>query len=569
MATGAFTFVLHSHLPWVRRAGRWPFGEEWVHQALLDVYLPLLEVIESLAHDGIVGGITLGVTPVLLEQLNDPHLIAAFDAYLEERIRLTAGDLEPRGDALDGARSNLAQRYLDELRGRRDRWQRRWKRDVVGALREFARAGAIEIITSAATHAYLPLLATDAAVDAELTVGIATTRRLLGVEPRGMWLPECAYRGAYAPSGEPGYRPAIDAWLAAHEIRYFFVDAHAVAGFYRGWGAWSATLTGIETQPAEDAEAAAAGESDEATLLPHVLPSGVAAFARDPRVSRQVWSRDQGYPGDGAYREFHKRDEHSGNTYWRVTGPRVELNEKEIYDPAAARERVRAHGAHFASLVTRLLTDFANRDGRMGILAAPFDAELFGHWWSEGPQWLEDVLHVLHGEGRVALTTPSGYLAEHSPPAIPALRESSWGEGGDSRVWYNPEVAWMWPIIHHRERVMERIAERTLMTTRERELAAQAGRELLLLASSDWPFLVTTAQARDYAIERFDTHVARFDALAAALDGQRADSDVIEGALHDDTIFPEIDPSLFRARPLRALPAPELPLTRPLVAQLV
>lgn len=566
MAAGAFTFVLHSHLPWVRRAGRWPFGEEWVHQALLDVYLPLLDAIESLERSGIRGGITLGVTPVLLEQLRDPYLLDAFDAYLDERVELTSGDLGARGDAFDAMRRALARRYLAELRARRDRWRRHWRRDVVGALRAFARAGQIEIITSAATHGYLPLLATDSAIEAQLALGIATTRRLLGVEPRGIWLPECAYRGAYAPAGAPGYRPAIDTWLAAHGIRYFFVDAHAVAGIYRGWGASSAALQSSE--PARDAEAAAAAESDDATLLPHALPSGVAAFARDARVSRQVWSRDLGYPGDGAYREFHKRDERSGNAYWRVTGPRVELGEKAPYDLHAARERVSAHAQHFAGLVTRLLSDFAAGDGRFGIIAAPFDAELFGHWWFEGPQWLSAVLRALHAGRSVELTTPGAYLSAHRPAEIAALRESSWGEGGDNRVWFNPDVAWMWPIIHRAERTMERITARAYDTERERRLAAQAGRELLLLSSSDWPFLVTTGQAREYAVERFQTHAARFEALASALEGGDADAGIIETALHDDTLFPDLEPAIFRERPLRALPAPQLPLTKPLIARL-
>ncbi|MDE2573363.1 MAG: glycoside hydrolase family 57 protein [bacterium] len=565
---GAFTFVLHSHLPWVRRAGRWPFGEEWVHQALLDVYLPLLEAIEGLAREGIRGGITLGVTPVLLEQLCDRHLCTAFDAYLDERIALTRGDLDPRADALDGARRTLAQHYLTELTERRERWRHHWQRDVVGALRAFAQTGTIEVITSAATHAYLPLLATDSALDAELQVGIAATQRLLGVEPRGIWLPECAYRGAYEPAGAPGYRPALDAWLAARGIRYFFVDAHALSGISRGPGAWSATLAVEATAPVADAEAAAAAQSDEATLLPHLLPSGVAAFARDARVSRQVWSRDQGYPGDGAYREFHKRDERSGNQYWRVTGPQVALGAKGLYDPREAQERARAHGAHFAELVERLLGEFARGGGGAGIVAAPFDAELFGHWWAEGPCWLSEVLRCIHQRGAVALTTPSEYLDRHGAPAIGALRESSWGEAGDNRVWYNQDVGWMWPVIHRCEYAMQRIAARAYAAPREREMAAQAGRELLLLASSDWPFLVTTGQARDYAVERFNVHVARFDALSSALDGAGAQTQLIEESFHDDTLFPDLEPGLFRERPLQPLPASPLPLTQPLIARL-
>jgi len=572
---GAFTFVLHSHLPWVRWAGRWPFGEEWLHQALLDVYLPLLDAIETLDEEGIAGGITLGVTPVLLEQLRDPHLIAAFDAYVEQRIALSRGDLVPRRDAFDRERRIMAERYLGALNQRRDRWRRHWGRDVVGALREYVRRGRIEVLTSAATHAYLPLLATDSAIDAQLSVGIAATRRLLGVEPRGIWLPECAYRGAYAPAGVPGYRPGIDAWLAAHGLRYAFVDAHAVAGAYDGWGAWSASLAqgvpaayaGVSASGAADQEAAAEA-TGESTLRPHRLPSGVAFFARDARVSRRVWSRDEGYPGDGAYREFHKRDERSGNAYWRVTGPGVRLAEKQWYDPAAARERVHAHAAHFASLVIEVLTDFARGGGPPGIVAAPFDAELFGHWWFEGPRWLVEVLRNVHASGVIALTTPSAYLAAHGAERIAALCESSWGEGGDSRVWFNADVAWMWPIVHRAERAMERVAGRAYASPRERALAEQAGRELLLLSSSDWPFLITTGQARDYAVERFRTHAARFDALAAALEGADGDSAAIAAAFHDDTLFPHLDPRLFQARPPRALPAPRLPLARPLISRI-
>lgn len=576
MRPGAFTFVLHSHLPWVRRAGRWPFGEEWLYQALLDTYLPLADVIGELIDEGINPAITLGVTPVLIEMLGDPYMLAQFDAYLEERLSVSQHDVE-RFRASGDMRLPLAEGYVARYERARERWHHVYQRDILRAFRSYAQRGAIEIITCAATHGYLPLLATDSSIRAQLRVGIETTRRAFGVDPKGIWLPECAYRGAYV-TAEGTRRAGIDEFLAELGITYFFTDAHAITGAHRV-GRESIGSSGLNFPKvhlighhfSETGLVEVVADEGRTTLLPYKLPnSGVAAFARNQLTSLQVWSREIGYPGDGIYREFHKRDEKSGNLYWRITSATTELNEKALYDAHAAGDRLLSHAAHFAGLVGAILSRFEAENPSRPILTAPFDAELFGHWWGEGPAWIGEVLRKLHERSDVVLETPSLYLRETPADHTIDLPESSWGEAGDHRVWFNEQTAWIWPIVHECERRMERLAARKPRGAARKRLLAQAARELLLLQSSDWPFLITTGQAKRYAVERFDTHVARFRNLADALEGTGRNrvSAAIEASYDDDTLFADIDPACFVAQ------APEEPeigfvaAERPLVASL-
>lgn len=577
MRPGAFTFVLHSHLPWVRRAGRWPFGEEWLYQALLDTYLPLADIIGELCDEGIAPAITLGVTPVLIEMLGDPYMLAQFDTYLEERLAVSARDVARFREGGD-ARLHLAELYVARYERAHYRWHHVYGRDIISALRAFAQRGAIEIITSAATHGYLPLLATDSSIRAQLRVGIASTQRAFGIDPKGIWLPECAYRGAYL-TADGTRRAGIDEFLAELGITYFFTDAHAITGAHRV-GRESLGSSGLNFPKvhlighhfAETGLVEVVEDEGRSTLVPYKLPnSGVAAFARNQLTSLQVWSREIGYPGDGIYREFHKRDEKSGNLYWRITSATTELNEKELYDAEGAAERLQSHAAHFAGLVAAILTRFeAENPGIRPILTSPFDTELFGHWWSEGPAWIAAVLRRLHGRDDVALESPSAYLATAPANHMIDLPESSWGEAGDHRVWFNDRTAWLWPIVHECERRMERLAARRVRGAKQKRLLAQAARELLLLQSSDWPFLITTGQARRYAVERFETHVARFRNLADAIDGtnRNRSSALIEASYDDDTLFADVDPALFAATAQEQPRVGLVAAQRPLIASL-
>lgn len=532
---GSFVLALHAHLPYVRKAGRWPFGEEWLYEAMAGTYLPLLGVFERLDRDGVAARAAVGITPVLLEQLADPYLQEGFDAYVA-RIAVAADEDAARADA-DGQsrRAQLAHDYALRFRALRADFAARGG-DIVGGFAALAQRGRIEVLTSAATHAFLPLLATDSLVRAELRVGVETTRRRLGVDPAGIWLPECAYR------------PGLERFLEELGLRYFFVDAHAITGanpmsvssgqdWTRGTsGSREATRAPLElTLPVS------------ATLRPHyVAESHVVAFARSVEVSRQVWARTYGYPGDPAYREFHKRADTSGLHYWAVSGPTVDLGEKGEYDPALASARARDHAEHFAALVEDIAVD----NGSGTCIVAPYDAELFGHWWFEGPEWIEAVLRRLADGGIVDPATPSESLATDPPIDAVDVPPTSWGEGGDFRVWSNGLVDWIWPEIHAAEHAMHDAARANSSADPLTKLYLnQAGRELLLLASSDWPFLMTTGQARDYAEARFREHLARFrDCLAGGTSSDRFKDDARRRlALYTeaDNVFASLDFRIF------------------------
>lgn len=517
----AFLLVLHSHLPFVLGAGRWPHGEEWVHEAILGSYLPLLVALHDLREDRVPYRITVGLTPTLLEQLSHAEIKARFLEYVDEQIARADRDL---GDSAGStARHEVARHYSRGYRDLREAFLLRFGSDLPAAFADLAATGHLEILTSAATHGYLPLL-DERSARRQLSVGIATTRRSTGIAPTGIWLPECAYR------------PGLERLLEEHGIDHFFTDAALLGGaparrrVHDPLAAWPSGQA-LADLPAREEGPVTAADPGRAYL---VGGSAVAAFARHPRIAGQVWSADIGYPGDPAYREFHRKDDRSGLRYWRVTDRRTDLGAKEPYDLAPAAARVRAHAQHFADSVRRELAAARERNGTGAVVVATFDSELFGHWWYEGVDWLRLVLRDLAG-----ITSTAAEMLVAAPPASRTrLREGSWGKDSDHSTWLNPQTEWMWLELHRLAAELAALG-RTGGGLRERA-ARQAERELLLAQSSDWPFLVTTGQAGEYASERFRIHAARFDrALAIARHGTATDESDLRALERVDGVFPE------------------------------
>ncbi len=559
-AAGAFTFVLHSHLPYARQAGMWPHGEEWVHEAIAETYVPLLNALYDLVDEGVDFRITISITPILAEQLADPLIQEHFLTYAEERAAWAAADIGRFDDAKDPDMKQLAIYYHHWYSRMLSSFRDRFQSNIPGALRKLQDDGYVEISTSAATHGYLPLLARDSSIFAQLETGVRAYENHFGRKPKAIWLPECAYRPSYwdDTAGEPVNRPGIESFLAAQGIRVFFTETHSVeggnpvgkaAGEAIGiYGAVARRYT-LELTPSEQAEPGT-------TYQPYWVGDAageVAVLGRNSRTGQQVWSGDFGYPGDLWYREFHRKDGVSGMQYWRIGGPDMDLGNKPIYDPNRAHERTGDHARHFASLVEELLQGYHESTGEYGIIASNYDTELFGHWWFEGVDWIKQVLRLLAASESVDLTTASTFIEEHNPDRIMALPESSWGSGGNHFTWMNPETEWMWPTIHGAERRMESLAAANPDASGARaKVLNQAARELLLLQSSDWPFLVTTGQAKDYASQRFTEHVDRFEALAEI--AERGDditpeeADMLAALAERDNPFPQIDYRSFQER---------------------
>lgn len=527
---GALCFVLHSHIPYVRGTGHWPHGEVWLYEAIAETYLPILESLGRLQSQKLPVQLTLSLTPVLLEQLTDERIKDGFLAYVGERAEAAEADRRYFERSGQPAMQALAEGHLAFYRDSRRAFESRFGGDLVAAFRRLQENGMIELAVSAATHGYLPLLG-DASVRLQLRTAGAAYERHFGRSPAAIWLPEC------------GYRPGLEDLLEANGLRLFFAETFMVTG---------GQPSGVADQRSAGAYASLNPMAENAALLGqpilrsahqayYVDGSQVAVLGRDETTGRQVWSGAHGYPGDGAYREFHKQHPRSGLRYWRVTDPSVGLDRKEVYDEGAASRRTLAHANHFTSLVETELSMALESGEESPILVAAYDTELFGHWWAEGVSWLEAVIRKFGPRSDVHLVSASSFVDAHQPQRSVIIPEGSWGVGGGHYVWNNPANAWIWPQIASAEsRLAEYAAEDEPDPARKR-LLDQAARELLLMQASDWPFLMTSGQAAEFPAERFREHHARFEACLAACENATVDQTLAPVLWEEDRVFPEMD----------------------------
>jgi len=432
-SAGDLAFVLHSHMPYVEGFGTYPFGEEWLFDAAVRSYLPLLDAAR---------GVTLTVTPVLADQLEDAGTRERLREFLVSlRVEAAEADL----DEVPPECRDACEAELERYRGALDLL------DAVGGdpLRAFRQAheeGRIALATSAATHAVLPLLATRAGLGLQLETGIVSHRRRFGWDG-GFWLPECAYA------------PGLEWRLAERGVRWFCVDQSA-------HGVPLEALTPVRTE------------------------AGPVALPIDWEAVSWLWSLD-GYPSDPAHAQFAGKSMR-GMRIWKVGGG--------AYDPKAARSAARRQAGEFLAAAARRLREFSAERRRRGLLVFAIDTELLGHWWSEGVLWLREVIAGAAEAGVRLLTVPEA-LAEHEPRPG-ALAASSWGEGKDLRTWDSPPVA----DLTWAGRRLELRLLRALSAGLPERAARRAARELLAVQSSDWAFLDQRGQAGDYAFQRATRH---------------------------------------------------------------
>jgi len=565
---GYVTLTLHSHLPYVINHGTWPHGLEWLCEAAAETYLPILKKLRQLEKEGVSLKPNINLSPILLEQLAHPVFKEEFPKYVKRKIAAALkdeGEFSAKGDAHLAHVARFWQKFYEVALEDFEYYGG----DIIRGFREFNDAGLVEIFTCAATHGYFPLLGTDASIRAQVRIGVETHKKHLGKKPRGIWIPECGYRPAgmwnYPVSlngsgpgavRHPFHREGVEQILAESGIEYFFIDTHLVEE--------SAIFTPYEIL-AGDVPVAIEVESGEPRAsfyqpffadTPDRSRAQVAFFTRDPRTSVQVWSGEHGYPGDGAYLDFHKKRFPGGNRYWRVTGPKVDLGDKLPYSPEEALSRTRMHAQHFAGITPTAIRKYPPVGNVKPILTAPFDAELFGHWWFEGPEFLGHLAReYAKPDSPLEMITCSEYLEKYPPAGFLEIQEGSWGASGDNRVWLNPDTAWTWKHIYPAEFSVQQMARSDKWQDSEMgtRLAKQICRELLLLESSDWQFLITTAAARDYAEQRFDTHLGQFRTLIDAWRRFESTNEVssdaqkqLEAIEKRDSVFADVNPEYWR-----------------------
>jgi 1,4-alpha-glucan branching enzyme len=454
-------------MPYVEGFGTYPFGEEWLFDAVARSYLPLLERARDL---------TLTVSPVLADQLEAPGVADRLEAFVR-RLRLGAAERDAAGapSELRAAARAEVKRYAGALES-----LRALNGDLLGGFRCAAREHGLALVPSSASHAVLPLLATTAGRRLQVDAGLRSHRRRFGA-PEGFWLPECAY--------EPGLERA----LAEYDLGFFCTDQSSFEG------------------PLD-------------ALAPVRSKAAPVAFTLDWETVELVWG-ERGYPSAAVYAEFH-RVSLEGSRLWAIGGG--------PYDAAAAAERAERDARSFAEAVASRLAAFRDRRGKPGLITFAVDTELLGHWWSEGPVWLEAVIREVPRRGIRLVTLPQA-LERHELEERP-LRASTWGEGKDLRTWDSPEVADLaWAARRLELRLVSALGRGELEPGR----AERAARELLALQASDWAFLDRRHQAGDYPYQRSTAHG---EALLEALHGTGPRDPRLRGLAPDLSLAPMLEP---------------------------
>jgi len=520
MNKGYLCLVLHSHLPFVRHPEHEDFLEEdWLYEAITETYIPLIEVFEKLMNDRVDFRVTMSLTPTLISMLQDQLLQERYLKHINKLIELSHKEVERT--RWQPEFQNLAQMYLVRFYEARNVFER-YGRDLVAAFKKFQDAGKVEIVTCGATHGYFPLMeAVKPSVKAQVRVACAHYEKTFGRRPRGIWLPEC------------GYYPGDDEILKESGIKFFFTDAHGV----------------LHGSP----------RPKYGVFAPVYCKSGVACFGRDLESSKQVWSAVEGYPGDYEYREFYRDIGfdldydyiypyihpdgiriNTGIKYYRITGS----DDKQPYDPYRARQKAAEHAGNFMFNRERQVEYLYDLLQKKPIIVSPYDAELFGHWWYEGPMWLEFLMRKLHFDQKtIRMVTPSEYLAENPRNQVVTPSMSSWGWKGYSEMWLQGSNDWIYRHLHQASEHMTELAKTFPHPPNDlsRRALNQSLRELLLAQSSDWAFILGTGTHIGYAVKRTKEHLLRFATLYEQIKQNAIDESWLSDIESKDNIFPDID----------------------------
>jgi len=522
---GYLSFFLHAHLPFVRHPEYEDSLEErWLVEANTECYLPILGMLERRSRRGARGAITMSLSPTLLALWGDPLLRRRYAHRLGKLVELAEKDVARyRGDSRLGP---LARLYRDKFATALADYEERYDRDLASAFRAVEATGVVQLVTCGATHGFFPLMDFGRpSWRAQIGVAAEEFERWMGHAPEGIWLPEC------------GYAPGVEEVLAEFGIRYFVVDSHGIRH--------------------------ACPRPVPGTYAPFRTRSGVVALGRDEESSRQVWSATEGYPGDAWYREYY-RDQgfdlpleevraylpsggtrtHVGLKYYRITDRRRE--HREPYEPDRAASRILEHADHFVRARAAQARDAAAAIGQPAFILAPYDAELFGHWWYEGPAWLDAVLDRVEGEPSLEAVDCGSALTRLPRTSEGSLHVSSWGAGGYAAFWLAPENDWIYRHLLRAAERMHALARRGDGGDPLRGRALrQAGRELLLAQASDWAFIMKTGTLVPYAIRRTERHLDAFERLASMLERGGVSVSSLEEAEAAHPLFPTLDPGLF------------------------
>jgi 1,4-alpha-glucan branching enzyme len=572
---GEFCLVLHAHLPWVLNHGIWPHGTNWVYEAAAETYIPILMECDKLMAEGYAPKFTIDITPVLCEMLANEKFKEGFIEYCDGKVSGAQADLEEfknRGDIPKIEQTNfinMANFWIEFYTRTKRYFIVTLNKEILSGFKKLQDMGHIDITTCAATHGYAPLLSKESSIHGQFKTAVNNYKKHFGIEPMGTWIAECAYRPGYdwkKPIGTPasGYRPGVEKFLSRNGLKYFFVDSPLLMGgvsqgVYAGrFPLLKQMWDTFQKQYKEEKLDFNREQYEPYIISTKDAKNPVAFFTRDENTGLLVWSGEHGYPATGgAYLDFHKKHYKdsfgggSGLRYWKITSPKADMGSKMQYYMPDIEDLLNQNAGHYKEAIKGVLKQYKARTGQPGLLVAPYDAELFGHWWFEGPWFINRVIRFAAMDPEVKMTTCKDYLVEHGMPnKVVSLVEGSWGQGSSHWIWFNDWCTWTWEKIYEIEPMMEQLVAKYINRTEPemQRLLKQLARENLIMQASDWQFLISTWSARDYAENRFTLHFENCKRLGNMIDrfgtGQKIDDGEWEflARLEDvDDIFEEID----------------------------
>jgi len=524
MIKGYWVPVLHSHLPFVKHPKYDYFLEEqWLFEAITECYIPLLKNLKKLEEENIPCSLTVSVTPPLSSMLDDRHLMEKYAKHLETQIEL--GKKEIQRTKYDDNFKDISRYYYKLYVETKEFFDGFLEKNILNGYRYFNDKGSIEVITCGATHGFLPLLSVNKkAVEVQIELAVQSHKKHFGKQPRGIWLPECAYYDG------------LDEILKENSIEFFFVDSHSL----------------VYSEPT----------SINGVYAPVYSHKGVAAFARDPHSAKQVWSSKEGYPGDTNYRDFYRDigydlefdyiKDHidpsgdrgfTGFKYHKITG---NSDYKEVYDPKVAYDKTVEHAKDFHKNRELQFEFLSSHMDRTPMVVSPYDAELFGHWWFEGPDFLYNIFKEIDKHKVFKAVTCVEYLSMYPKNQVVAPSASSWGDQGYFDVWLNEGNSWIYKHLHQMANSMTELANRysTGVSFDKHRVLNQLARELLLAQSSDWAFLITTTTAVEYSQRRTKEHIYNFNRLVEMIDG-KIDYEMLHELEYKNSIFDFLDYKIY------------------------
>lgn len=564
MHNGNYVLILHTHLPLVLHHGTSPHGVDWLNEAVAECYIPLLNVFNDLLNEGIKPNVTMDISPVLCEQLENPDFKKIFIRYCDEKIAAAQTDREDfKRWGYDPHHIWLTEFWENWFKERKNDFLEKYNRSIIQSLKELQDKDAIEIMTCGATHGYFPLLGYDKSINLQVKAAVENYQKYFGRKPRGIWLPECAYRPAYfwnslipvAPFNQKHFRRGIEEFLHHHQIEYFVTD-QKLLDESKPIGAFDSEKKFFNTVLSPYFQSTP-WNFDKNPLRTYLVSSGddvergtAAIFTRHRDLSMLVWSGEVGYPGEPDYLDFHKKHLKSYLRYWRVTDNKADMMYKNLYHPDWIWKKIDLQTNHFIHHIENTVNYYKNLTNKFATLTTPFDTELFGHWWFEGPEFIRNLIRGLHHSPWVNMVKASEQLDLLNPQEVISIPEGSWGENNNHDVWMNEGNKWTWEQIYNDELRLNNIFASLNFNgidNQSKRILLQALRELMLMQSSDWQFLIYTQSAKDYAEQRFFFHHSDFNKLCdmaqKSISGEQLSEEellYVEEIEKRDTVFPEL-----------------------------